>query len=114
MVCKSKYRKPAGDRIPDLIFDLVGRSRAVEQKATIWLARGEIAVGFADSLVKLDRLLFHPVDGGDRTNAPEHPRTRGLDIDVEDNGQVGTIRTDRKIIQRRDHIWIELARHALI
>ncbi len=72
------------DDIPDFSFDLVDRLRGINDSDAIRFACCQFAIGGANGFVEVDRFLFHPVDSGRWTDAPQHARARGLDIDIED------------------------------
>src|SRR4051794_3578940 len=81
--------KTRADDFPNLLLDLRHRQRRVDHPNAMRLARGELAVGGANRLVEMHRLLFHPVDPGGRTHPPKHPGARGRYIDVKEKGEIG-------------------------
>jgi len=54
-------RETRRNYFPNFFLDPVRVARAVDQRNAIWLASGQFSVRFADSLIKLGRLLFHPI-----------------------------------------------------
>src|SRR5882724_2133226 len=83
------------ERLPDLLLDLVCVTRTVDQHNAFRLTSSKLAIRFANALVKLLRLLLHPV-------WPAwflHSRLRGGRIDIENKSNVWDAIADSKCIQ---------------
>ena len=92
----------------------VDRAGGVDHPDAIRLARGQLAVSEADRFVKLERLLFHPIDPGGGADPAHHAGARRLDIDIEEEGEIGPAFADRESIEVADHFLVEPARDALV
>jgi len=108
--CFSQSRKTRAKHFPDLILDLICVARALDQHDSIWCARSKLAVCFANTLIKLSGLLFHPVDPARLL----HSRLRSYSIDIQHESDFRHAIADRKHIQALDHFAIQFSRRALI
>src|SRR5947207_1049761 len=70
--------------------------------ATFRLTPGQVAIGFPNALVKLLRLLFHPISSARFL----HSRLRGSRIDIENKSDVWDAIADRKYVQTFDRLTI--------
>src|SRR5207244_9394793 len=59
--CLCQHRKTRRKRFPNLLFDLVDVAGGIDRDNALWLVRREVAISFADTLVKFGGLLFHPI-----------------------------------------------------
>src|SRR5437870_2457398 len=60
-VVPSKIWETRAKHLPDLVLDLVHVTRTVDQHNPFWLPSSKVAIRFANTLVKLLRLLLHSV-----------------------------------------------------
>jgi hypothetical protein len=61
----------------------------VDDPNAVWLTRRQLPVSKANGLVKLKRLLFHPIDWPSWTHPAKHACTSGFCIHIENEGQIG-------------------------
>ncbi len=75
------------------------------------LARRELAISFANTLIKFSRLLFHPIRFAWLTL---HSRLSSRSIDIEHESDVWYTIADGERIHTFDHLAIQLACRSLI
>src|SRR6266567_3079101 len=80
---------------PNLGLDLIRAVRAVDEHNAIWLVRGQFSIRVTDKLVKLRRLLFHPI----RSTPLLHSGARGGCIDIEHESNIGDAVANCETIQ---------------
>src|SRR6476660_8708329 len=80
-----QHRKTRRKRFPNLLFNLVDIARAIFHDYPLGLARRELAISFANPLIKFGRLLFHPISFAWLTL---HSRLGSRSIDIEHESDV--------------------------
>src|SRR6476660_706467 len=106
-----QHRKTRTKRFPNLFFDLVDIARAIDHDNAAGLARCELTVSFANTLVKFSRLLFHPIRFA---WLALHSRISSRSIDIEHESDVRYVIADREHIQALDRLAIQFACRSLI
>src|SRR4030095_1718689 len=109
--CLCQHRKTRRKRFPNLFFDLVDVARAIDHDNALGLVRREVAISFADTLIKFGGLLFHSISFAWLTL---HSRLGSSSIDIEHESDVRYAIADDERIQALDHLGIQFACRSLI
>src|SRR6266576_272970 len=109
--CLCQHRKTRRKRFPNLFFDLVDIARAIDHDNALRLVRREVAISFADTLVKFDGLLFHPIRFAWLT---PHSRISSRSMDIEHESNIRYAIADDERIHAPDHLAIQFACRSLI
>ncbi len=88
-----------------------GIARTIDQDNALWLVRRELAISFANTLIKFGGLLFHPISFAWLTL---HSRLSSRSIDIEHESDVRDAIADGERIQALDHLAIQFACRSLI
>src|SRR5437867_2100952 len=106
-----QLRKPRRQHFPNFLLDLVCIARTIDQDDALWLARRELAISFANALIKFGGLLFHPISFA---RLLPHSCLRRRSIDIEHESNIGDAIADGERIQALDHLSIQFACCSLI
>src|SRR5882724_1406686 len=96
---------------PDFAFDLICIARAIDHDNALGLMRREVAIPFADTLIKFGRLLFHSIRFAWLTL---HSRLSSSSIHIEHESDVRYAIAGDEGIQALDHLGIQFACRSLI
>ena len=102
--------KDMPEKFPDLLFDGGQTLAAVENFYARRFLPGQREITLPDAVIKIERLIFHPVEKFTAASAFEAD-TR---IEINDEREVGTAIADGEFIDELDPRRIELASGALI
>src|SRR6266404_5147105 len=109
--CLCQRRKTRRKRFPNLFFDLVDFARAIDHDNALGPVRREVAISFADTLIKFGGLLFHPIRFAWLTL---HSRLSSSSIHIEHESDVRYAIADDERIHALDHLAIQFACRSLI
>src|SRR6266513_262890 len=106
-----EHREMRGELLPYLVFDCICILRPVDQNDSVWLSLRELAISFANALIKFGGLLLHPISFA--TLMP-HPRLRRRSIHIEHDCYVRNAIANGKLIETLDHLAIQHPCRSLI
>ena len=98
------------EKFPDLLFDGGKALAAVEDFDARRFLPGQCEITLPDAVVKIERLIFHPVEKFPAASAFEADAR----IEINDECEVGPAIADGEFVDELDRRWIEFAADALV